>query len=278
MPPPDILPAVRSFLKLFYSHLYGIPMKWEPDGDNITWCEGSPSNKGSLVLKGVPHQPLLPDSICAMWERWPDRWSPTCPLVLQSMIPAVVHKAIFLASHPGARALDLQALVEGCGYKGCPWSWWWLPIRLRMKDLNLLSDVTLVRQWNSVLHDLWLRGELPDSVTFWELDIVAMFPNLSRDRVWAAIQEIFDIVHRTRRMRAQLRFAINKIDKKLDRIGGGSPELFTNFTKQQVLDFVYFDIYCNDLFVYLNAVYRQVRGIAIGPGESFCPTMRSHRR
>ena len=63
-PPPDILPAVRSFLKLFYSHMYGIPMKWEPDGDSITWCEGSPSNKGSLVLKGVPHQPLLPDSIC----------------------------------------------------------------------------------------------------------------------------------------------------------------------------------------------------------------------
>ena len=68
--PPHILPAVRSFLKLFYSHLYGIPMKWEPDRDSITWCEGSLSNQGSLVLKGVPHQPLLPDSICSMWDRW----------------------------------------------------------------------------------------------------------------------------------------------------------------------------------------------------------------
>ena len=160
MPPPDILPAVRSFLKLFYSHLYGIPMKWEPDGDSITWCEGSPSDKGSLVLKGVPHQPLLPDSICAMWDRWPDRWSPTCPLVLQSMIPAVVHKAIFLASHPGARALNLQALVEGCGYKGYPWSWWWLPIRSRMKDLNLLSDVKLVtmKRWYNQGCNKWRRG------------------------------------------------------------------------------------------------------------------------
>ena len=80
--PPDMLPAVRSFLKLFYSRLYGIPMKWEPNGDKITWCEGLLSNHGSLVLKGLPHQPLLPDSICSTWDRWLDRWSPNCPLVL----------------------------------------------------------------------------------------------------------------------------------------------------------------------------------------------------
>ena len=44
----------------------------------------------------------------------------------------------------------------------------------------------------------------------------------------------------------------------------GGPDITHTFTQQQVLNFVYFDIYCNDLFIYLNVVYKQIRGIAIG--------------
>ena len=130
---------------------------------------------------------------------------------------------------------------------------------MHCKDL-----LPLIRAWNTALRELWNNDALPDGVVFWGLDIIAMFPNLSRDRVWESIQEMFRIVQQTRRGRGPLSFAINKLDRKLDRIGGGSPELFTNFRTQDVLDFVYYDIYCNDLFVYLNVVYRQVRGIAIG--------------
>ena len=76
------------------------------------------------------------------------------------MMPAVVRKAIIFASHLGARALKLRALVEGCGYKGYPWSWWWLPIRSRMKDLDLPSDVKLVvvKRWYSQGCDKGRRG------------------------------------------------------------------------------------------------------------------------
>ena len=130
---------------------------------------------------------------------------------------------------------------------------------MHCKDL-----LTLVRQWNETVRQLWIHHELPDRVTFWELDIVAMFPNLSRDRVWAAVQVMFQLVRARRRMRGSFRFAINKIDRKLDRIGSGSRELFTNFTQQDVLHFVEYDIFHNDVFVYMNVVLCQVRGIAIG--------------
>ena len=122
----------------------------------------------------------------------------------------------------------------------------------------------LIRAWNIALRGLWNNNALPDDVNFWELNILAMFPNLSRDRVWASIQEMFRIVQQTRRGRGPLSFAIKKLDRKLDRIGGASPESFTNFGTQHVLDFVYYDICYNDMFVYLRVVYRQIRGIALG--------------
>ena len=61
-----------------------------------------------------------------------------------------------------------------------------------------------------------------------------------------------------------LRFAVNRIDRKLDRIGSGSPELSQNTDIDQVLRYVYFDICCNNAFVFLNWVLRPKRGLTIG--------------
>ena len=46
-----------------------------------------------------------------MWACWPDRWSPNCPLVLQSMLPSIVNKALVLCSAPFFRVLSIQAFV-----------------------------------------------------------------------------------------------------------------------------------------------------------------------
>ena len=43
-----------------------IPMKWELEGPCVTWCQGSLSTASSLVVKGVPHHPLMPTTICAV--------------------------------------------------------------------------------------------------------------------------------------------------------------------------------------------------------------------
>ena len=147
--PEDSIDAVRELLKRFFATIYCIPMKWEPEGPSVTWCEGSLSTAGSLVLKGVPHSPLSPQDICAMWARWPDRWSPNCPLVLQSMLPSIVNKALVLCSAPFFRVLNIQALVQGCGFKSYPWAWWWITLRVRLRTLGLVSEIQIhrVRMW-----------------------------------------------------------------------------------------------------------------------------------
>ena len=129
--------------------------------------------------------------------------------------------------------------------------------------------LTTVRQWNQQLHDRWHEGELIRPVALFELDIKAIFPSLDRQNVWESISAIADLVAqapgpRGRPRRGLLRFAVNRIDRKLDRIGSGSPELYHNIDIQQVLRYVYFDIFCNDAFVFSNWVLRQKRGLAIG--------------
>ena len=75
--PPATEDALRTFFRLFHSTVYDIPMKWEPDGSTGTWCEACLTTQGDLLLKGVPTQsnPHYP-TMCPMWTRWRDRWSP----------------------------------------------------------------------------------------------------------------------------------------------------------------------------------------------------------
>ena len=123
--PPGTVDALRTFFCLFHSTLYDIPMKWEPDGSAVTWCEGCLTTQGDLLLKGVPahSNPHCP-AVCPMWTRWPDRWSPGCRVVLQSFIPALVLKSITLCSSAVTRDRDLQTVIQAYGYKGYPWKWW----------------------------------------------------------------------------------------------------------------------------------------------------------
>ena len=92
-PNPDVQPPPTPFVPL------------EPTSLDDTlyiclqgpWCDTRLLTSPSLdvCIKGVP--------ICAgtgpavqLWRQWPDPWSPNCPSVLQSMIPALVHKTFLL--------------------------------------------------------------------------------------------------------------------------------------------------------------------------------------
>ena len=153
------------------------------------------------------------------------------------------------------------------------------------------DPLTTVRQWNMQLQAQWEHGELTKPVALFEPHIQAMFPSLDRADVWhsmstiAELQAMFpsldrvDVWHsistiaelvaqapgpRGRPRRGKLRFAVNRIYQNLDRIGSGSLELFHNIDIDQVLRCVYFDVFCNDAFVFSNWVLRQKRGLAIG--------------
>ena len=106
--PPATDDALRSFFCLFHSTVYDVPMEWELDGSTVTWSEACLSTQGGLLVKGVPTQtnPQYP-TMCPMWTRWPDRWSPRCPIVLQSFSPALVFRSITSCSSAVPRERNL---------------------------------------------------------------------------------------------------------------------------------------------------------------------------
>ena len=92
-----------------------------------------------------------------------------------------------------------------------------------------------------------------------------MFPSLDREATVQAIRDLHEAVVKARNARGlSLRFAINKQDNHLDRIGTGYSRYFHNLQFEDVIKFCQFDVFHNDMFTVGSAVYRQKRGIAIG--------------
>ena len=104
-----------------------------------------------------------------------------------------------------------------------------------------------------------------DPLQLWEWDVKEMSPSMDRDRVFSALQTFHDILVKRRGKRGkEILFAINRFDRKLDRLGTGYGKYFTNLTFSDVANFCTYDIYHNDLFVFCNRILRQKCGLAIG--------------
>ena len=108
---------MRHFVEIFQHIFYEVPFKWEPASQFLNWgeCSVMCTDTLSLTMKGVPPVELVFNP--EMWDTWPDRWSPNSPLVLQSMIPAPVHKALQLYNSTQCRGHNIRGLVLGLGYK-----------------------------------------------------------------------------------------------------------------------------------------------------------------
>ena len=129
------MPSMFLFVELLLNAVnavYQIKMKWEPvHGSMVNWCECRMqyTDDFMLLLKGV--QPQLP-MICnalpdfELWNRWVDAQSPNVRVVLLSMIPNIVTKALLLAVCDTHRQIALISLICGFAYnKEYPKAWWW---------------------------------------------------------------------------------------------------------------------------------------------------------
>ena len=145
--PREVLGVARLFLVRLQQELYQVPFKWEPEGQFLSWgeCNVSCTPTLSLTLKGFRIDFLDP----SVWDRWPDRWSPSCPLVLRSMVPALVLKSILFALCRADQSLNVRGVVTGFGYKKYQWTWWYMPLRCRLQALGLpgLCEYGALKQW-----------------------------------------------------------------------------------------------------------------------------------
>jgi hypothetical protein len=138
----------------------------------------------------------------------------------------------------------------------------------------------------------WLAGQEPagggrGKPRLFELDVKEMFPRLDRNLVLESIEAVYELVrealrggtHGGRRVRVGSRginFAVHKHNRVLDRVGWGYVDEYVNVSWEEVMAYVRYDLFFNDLFVVGNRIFRQVRGIAIGgiisaqAAELFC--------
>ena len=107
-----------------------------------------------------------------------------------------------------------------------------------------------------------------------------MLPRLPRDGVITAIQQIADALATALRAAPPcqlntlpkhllvgskgLLFAIHKRNRKLDRLGCGYVTEFHHVTMSDVMAYMNFDVYHNDIFLIGSRVAKQKRGVAIG--------------
>ena len=139
----------------------------------------------------------------------------------------------------------------------------WKALVPGLEILNTTCLLRLFRRWNQ-----WLQeGNDPqsDPLQLWRLDVKEMFPSMDGERVYEALLKFHEILVKRRGKRGkELLFAINRFDRKLDRLGTGYGKYFTNLSFSDVAAFCTYDIYQNDLFVFCNRVMRQKWGLAIG--------------
>ena len=115
-----MLGVARQFLVHLQQELYHVPFKGEAEGHFLSWgeCWVWCTPTLSLTLKGFRQGFFEP----SVWDRWPDRWSPSCAVVLQCMVPALVLKSIQFALCRANQSLNGEGVVTGFGYKGYQWS------------------------------------------------------------------------------------------------------------------------------------------------------------
>ena len=81
----------------------------------------------------------------------------------------------------------------------------------------------------------------------------------------STLSDIHDAIRVARGKRSkELRFALNRADRKLDRLGIGYTKYFTNIKFSEVLNYCRFEVHENDIFTVGGRVFRQKRGVAIG--------------
>ena len=113
-------------------------------------CYGGRSAQPQLniTMKGVSVGRRDKPAI-ALCNPWPDVWSPSCPNVQQSMIPALALKTYQLRGAMATLESNVRTAVQGRGVKTYTWTWWWQPLRTKLKRWNLLQSTHThnVRTW-----------------------------------------------------------------------------------------------------------------------------------
>ena len=114
--PPSASGAIAHAISVLLHTIYGVQLKWEPQGERYIWGEGSIGVDGggiSLIRKGAfLDEPPLEDR---EWERWVDTSSPHAPMVWKSHFRSLSIKCVWYASDTECLRANLRSVLWRVG-------------------------------------------------------------------------------------------------------------------------------------------------------------------
>ena len=147
--------CVRDSVAVVLRQIYGIPLKWEPQGTSVTSGEASldPCEEGgfSLTRKGIVRDISMYDPKEPVeWTHWVNRFSPSAHTVWRSQFPpSVVLKSISYALSVTHLCLNIRSLIWYMGFHSYPKSWW------RPKHFSLWSKYRMGQCFSMHEIDQW---------------------------------------------------------------------------------------------------------------------------
>ena len=122
-----LLLHVKYVLSIMLRVVYGIPLKCEPHGSEVTWGEAVISTCPSLLKLRLRRKGVcvdLSNSSEAEWHRWIHPRAPNAQLVWRSLVTALVCKSLWYAWDTTDLICNVRSVVWGLTVRGYPSRWW----------------------------------------------------------------------------------------------------------------------------------------------------------
>ena len=137
-------PILRCAVSAFLHVVYGIRVKWEPEGVIAVWGIGSVTVGNSFGLRRKGAVTDL-DSAGPEWERWLGVGSTNSRQTWRSMFPSLLINSVWLSTTAEELRSNLRSLMWGIGVKRCQEPSWRGQL-LRFFKHSELDRVTSIKE------------------------------------------------------------------------------------------------------------------------------------
>ena len=100
---PVVIPRVKKAVMPLLVVLYGLPLKWEPHTEGVTWGEAFVNMDGegvTLCRKGATHrlEHIGTKGVLCGWEKWVSVDSANARYTVNSYLPSLFLKSVWYAA------------------------------------------------------------------------------------------------------------------------------------------------------------------------------------
>ena len=126
---PVMIPGIKKAVMTLLNVLYGLPLKWEPHTEGVTWGEAfiDMGSEGiTLRRKGATHElrHMQTKGVLCEWDKWVSVDSANARYTVNSYFPSLFLKSVWYAACAKDVITNFRSIAWGIGARGYPGDWW----------------------------------------------------------------------------------------------------------------------------------------------------------